>query len=184
MMQRLQRILLIVLGLALGFGAHGYAVASADAVTGLWRDDGSILWVQRVDDTLHAQLIALRPGETHYGEDEQTSWPIGSPRRDDNNPDPNQQDRLLMGMQLLSDYQFTKGVWQGEIYDPGSGNTYSSTMKISRKGELQMRGYIGIAFLGRTVTYQPFDPCLEHGLAVGEQFVAATVCSTATSKAE
>ena len=87
MMRQLQRILLIVLGLALGFGAHGYAVASADAVTGLWRDDGSILWVQRVDDTL-AQLIALRPGETHYGEDEQTSWPIGSPRRDDNNPDP------------------------------------------------------------------------------------------------
>ena len=184
MMRQLQRILLIVLGLALGFGAHGYAVASADGVTGLWRDDGSILWVQRVDDTLHAQLIALRPGETHYGEDEQTSWPIGSPRRDDNNPDPNQQDRLLMGMQLLSDYQFTKGVWQGEIYDPGSGNTYSSTMKISRKGDLQMRGYIGIASLGRTVTYQPFDPCLEHGLAVGEQFVAATVCSTATSKAE
>ena len=26
-----------------------------------------------------------------------------------------------MGMQLLSDYQFKKGVWQGEIYDPGSG---------------------------------------------------------------
>ena len=77
MMRQLQRILLIVLGLALGFGAHGYAVASADGVTGLWRDDGSILWVQRVDDTLHAQLIALRPGETHYGEDEQTSWPIG-----------------------------------------------------------------------------------------------------------
>ena len=57
-------------------------------------------------------------------------------------------------------------------------------MKISRKGELQMRGYIGIALLGRTVTYQPFDPCLEHGLAVGEQFVAATVCSAATPKAE
>ena len=180
-MQRFRNFSFIVLGLVLGLGGPVLAAASADAVTGLWRDDGSILWVQRVNDTLHAQLIALRPGETHYGEGEQTPWPIGSPRRDDNNPDATQQDRLLMGLQLLSGYQFKKGVWQGEIYDPGSGNTYSSTMKISRKGELQMRGYIGISLLGRTVTYQPFEPCLEHDLAVGDQFASAIVCPTGST---
>ena len=76
-MQRFRNFSFIVLGLALGFGRACFAAASADAVTGLWRDDGSILWVQRVNDTLHLQLIALRPGETHYGEDEQTRWPIG-----------------------------------------------------------------------------------------------------------
>ena len=115
-MQRFRNFSFIVLGLVLGLGGPVLAAASADAVTGLWRDDGSILWVQRVNDTLHAQLIALRPGETHYGEGEQTPWPIGSPRRDDNNPDATQQDRLLMGLQHASGYQF-KRFGQGEIYD-------------------------------------------------------------------
>ena len=60
-MQRFRNFSFIVLGLVLGLGGPVLAAASADAVTGLWRDDGSILWVQRVNDTLHAQLIALRP---------------------------------------------------------------------------------------------------------------------------
>lgn len=164
-------------GLALLVAAPFLAAASPDDVTGLWRDDGSILLVRRVDDVLHAQLIALRPGEINYGDGEQGSWAAGSARRDDQNPDESLRSRFLMGMQLLSNYQFNKGVWQGEIYDPGSGNTYSSTMKINRRGELQMRGYIGISLFGRTVTYSPFDPCAKHGLHVGEQFAAAVICS-------
>ena len=46
-MQRFRNFSFIVLGLVLGLGAPVLAAASADAVTGLWRDDGSILWVQR-----------------------------------------------------------------------------------------------------------------------------------------
>ncbi len=79
-----------------------------------------------------------------------------------------------MGLNMLADYRFDKGVWQGEIYDPRSGNTYSSTMKVNRKGELQMRGYIGIALLGRMVIYQPFDPCLSHSLDLSSEFVELT----------
>ena len=153
------------------------SAASPEDVVGLWRDDGSILWVEEVGSTLEAKIIALRPGELTYLEGENSRWPVGTPRRDDQNPDPQLRARYLMGLNMLADYRFDKGVWQGEIYDPRSGNTYSSTMKVNRKGELQMRGYIGIALLGRTVIYQPFDPCMGHSLAVSSEFVALATCT-------
>ena len=148
-------------------------------VVGLWRDEGSILWIERVGTTLEAVIIAFRPTELVYLEGEQAPWPIGTPRRDDLNPDPKLRARYLMGLNMLADYRFDQGHWQGKIYDPRSGNIYSSTMKVNRNGELQIRGYIGVALLGRTATYRPFDPCLSHGLALGKEFVTLVACTKA-----
>ena len=148
-------------------------------VVGLWRDEGSILWIERVGTTLEAVIIAFRPTELVYLEGEQAPWPIGTPRRDDLNPDPKLRARYLMGLNMLADYRFDRGHWQGKIYDPRSGNIYSSTMKVNRNGELQIRGYIGVALLGRTATYRPFDPCLSHGLALGKEFVTLVACTKA-----
>ena len=183
-MSAYKNILVFVLAVMLSMSAPFLSASSAGDVVGLWRDDGSILLVQRADDSLHARLIALRPAETTYTEDENAPWPAGSPRRDDRNPDPSQRDRFLMGLQLLQNYQFNSGVWQGDIYDPGSGKTYSSTMKISRAGDLQMRGYVGISMFGRTVTYTRFDPCASHGLLVGEQFAEAVSCAIAQTSSD
>ena len=169
--------------LSILLGTMSYASAAApEDVTGLWRDDGSILWVEQVGETLEAKIIAFRPGELRYLEGEKSAWPVGTPRRDDQNPDPQLRARYLMGLNMLVDYRFDKGVWHGEIYDPRSGNTYSSTMKVNQKGELQMRGYIGIALLGRTVTYRPFDPCLSHSLALGREFVAVVTCTQGSAE--
>jgi len=148
-------------------------------VVGLWRDEGSILWIERVGTTLEAVIIAFRPTELVYLEGEQAPWPIGTPHRDDLNPDPKLRARYLMGLNMLADYRFDQGHWQGKIYDPRSGNIYSSTMKVNRNGELQIRGYIGVALLGRTATYRPFDPCLSHGLALGKEFVTLVACTKA-----
>ena len=148
-------------------------------VVGLWRDEGSILWIERVGTTLEAVIIAFRPTELVYLEGEQAPWPIGTPRRGDLNPDPKLRARYLMGLNMLADYRFDQGHWQGKIYDPRSGNVYSSTMKVNRNGELQIRGYIGVALLGRTATYRPFDPCLSHGLALGKEFVTLVACTKA-----
>ena len=148
-------------------------------VVGLWRDEGSILWIERVGTTLEAVIIAFRPTELVYLEGEQAPWPIGTPRRDDLNPDPKLRARYLMGLNMLADYRFDQGRWQGKIYDPRSGNNYSSTMKVNRNGELQIRGYIGTALFGRTVTYRPLDPCMSHGLALGKAFGTLVACTKA-----
>ena len=162
-----------------GFLTAAPSVSAADIndVVGLWRDEGSILWIQRDNATLQARIIAFRSGELNYLEGEEVSWPVGTPRRDDRNPDPLLRERFIMGLNMLTNYRVQDGRWQGQIYDPRSGNTYSSTMKVDRKGELQMRGYIGIALLGRTQTYQPFDPCSEYDLVVGKEFTPLAQCA-------
>ena len=60
------------------------------------------------------------------------------------------------------DYRFENGKWQGRIYDPESGNVYSSNMRVERNGKLKMRGYLGIPLFGRTASFVPLHDCAEH----------------------
>ena len=127
------------------------------AVTGIWSGGDSLMEVTVRGETLSMKVIAIR--EAVYRPDEGIGEP-GAPRRDDNNPDPARQDRLLVGLELLEDYRWTGRRWEGKIYDPESGNTYSSRME--REGDrLKMRGYIGMPMLGRTRHFEPVEACDE-----------------------
>ena len=166
--------------LSLLLAASPFTSASVpEDVVGLWHGNESILWIERVGTTLEAVIIAIRPIELAYHEVEEAPWPTGTPRRDDLNPDPKLRARYIMGLNVLADYRFDQGRWQGKIYSPRSGNHYSSTMKVNRNGELQIRGYIGTALFGRTETYRPLDPCMSHGLALGKAFGTLVACTKA-----
>ena len=41
----------------------------------------------------------------------------------------------------------------GKITDPESGNVYKSYIKLLGKDKLEVRGYIGIAIIGRSQTW-------------------------------
>ncbi|WP_303310069.1 DUF2147 domain-containing protein [Hymenobacter sp. BT730] len=78
------------------------------------------------------------------------------PRRlDTHNPDPKLRTRPMLGAVILKNFRYDgQGTWKdGTIYDPNSGNTYSSTLKLRNANTLVVRGYIGISLLGRTVTW-------------------------------
>jgi uncharacterized protein (DUF2147 family) len=151
----------VVLLLALIFGSYAAAPAKAEEATvqsqvlGYWATQDSILQVSRAGDSLSMRVVAMQNPTYTEGE---PHGPPGAVRVDVNNPDEALRDRQIMGMELLSDYEFSKNRWRGKIYDPQSGNTYSSTMWVE-DGELQMRGYIGVAFLGRTQTFAPVAGC-------------------------
>lgn len=133
------------------------AVASdEDAVLGRWAADDSILDVRRDGDGLAMVIVALLNPE--YSEGEGVGVP-GQPRHDLNNPDALLRDRPILGMNLLSAYRFDDGRWQGKIYDPESGKTYSSRMQVNGDGDLEMRGYIGAPMFGRTQTFVPASRC-------------------------
>jgi len=70
------------------------------------------------------------------------------------NPDEELQKRPIMGLELLSNFEFDgDDEWEdGDIYDPKSGKTYSCYMEFTdkTKNELKVRGYIGVSLLGRT----------------------------------
>lgn len=149
----LRSVLLLLVLAPLG----GYADVH-DAVFGRWAGESSILDIGVAGESLHARVIALK--DPLYLADEEFG-PVGAVRRDDLNPDESLQNRPILGLDLLVEYRFDKGKWQGRLYDPGSGNTYSSTMRVDGKGRLQMRGYIGLPMFGRNATFQPVSTCGE-----------------------
>jgi uncharacterized protein (DUF2147 family) len=134
------------------------AADSSTDVVGYWAGESSILHIQRQGQQLSAVIVALT--DPVYLETEDIGEP-GAPRKDNNNPDHNLQDRPLLGLNLLKDYVFDDGRWQGKIYDPESGNVYSSRMKVDRSGTLNMRGYIGAPMFGRTAKFTPLQKCTE-----------------------
>jgi len=76
----------------------------------------------------------------------------GNPKTDPENPDVNKQSRDRLGMIIMYGFSY-KGndKWSdGEIYDPKSGKTYSGNIKLNRKNKLDLRGYVGISWIGRT----------------------------------
>lgn len=75
-------------------------------------------------------------------------------RKDTKNPDPKLKTRALLNAVILTDFVFTDGEWSdGKIYDPKSGKTYSSTMKL-KGAKLELRGYVGVSLFGRTTVWE------------------------------
>ena len=74
---------------------------------------------------------------------------------DEQNPDPALRDRALIGLELFSGFEYKgKGKWKGgTIYDPNSGKTYKCIITRVDADTLKVRGFIGVAMLGRTETW-------------------------------
>lgn len=146
------------IALAFALFCPSLAADNSTDVFGYWAGESSILHIQRQGQQLSAVIVALT--DPVYLQTEDIGEP-GALRKDNNNPDPALQDRPLLGLNLLQDYVFDDGRWQGKIYDPESGNVYSSRMNVDRSGELNMRGYIGAPMFGRTAKFTPLKTCTE-----------------------
>lgn len=85
-----------------------------------------------------------------------TAWSDGPDTiTDTQNPDPALRDRPIIGMTFLWGFEYAdkKNRWKdGKIYDPNNGKTYDAKLSLKENGNiLEMRGYVGISLLGRTV---------------------------------
>lgn len=149
------------------------AAAERDAVTGYWSTGDSIFEIYEQDGTLLGQIRALRSPVYEPGEREGYA---GKPRVDSENPDPELRGRPLLGLHMFSDYAYEDGLWQGSIYDPETGNTYQSRMKVNRRGELEIRGYIGMPMFGRTATFQPASRCTDDIIELLDQLPSPPAC--------
>lgn len=145
----------VLAGLLLGGAARA---AEAEAVFGLWAGPTSILELYpAANDSLRGRVVALKDPLFKPGD----KGPEGQPVTDMNNPDPALRSVPILGMDLLADYERSGKKWRGEIYDPESGKTYSSNLRIDRGGDLLIRGYIGAPMFGRTATFVPVERCSE-----------------------
>ena len=76
----------------------------------------------------------------------------GNPKTDLLNPDEKLRARARMGMVMMHSFVHIEAkVWgNGKLYDPKKGNTYSGKLTLTDKNTLDLRGYIGFSFLGRS----------------------------------
>ena len=79
----------------------------------------------------------------------------GNPKTDPLNPDENLKSRARMGMVMMSGFAYDENsVWDdGELYDPKKGKTYNGMMTLKDKNTIDLRGYIGFSFIGRSSTW-------------------------------
>ncbi len=82
------------------------------------------------------------------------------PKPDDPNPvckkcDGELKDKPILGMRILWDLAKSGDTWSGgRIMDPDNGKTYRCNVTLSDGGKkLLVRGFIGMALLGRTQTW-------------------------------
>jgi uncharacterized protein (DUF2147 family) len=79
----------------------------------------------------------------------------GNPKTDPLNPDEKLKSRARMGMVMMSGFAYDEdNVWDdGELYDPKKGKAYSGMMTLKDTNTLDLRGYIGFSFIGRSSTW-------------------------------
>lgn len=128
--------------------SQALAEASRRAPLGLWYADGGAAKVEvsECDQALCAKIVWLNHP---LGED-------GCRLRDANNPEPSLRHQLVEGTQIMGDLTPSEvdGVWSdGWVYDPDSGRRYRATLTVVGPHRLDLRGYLGFEFLGRSTTW-------------------------------
>ncbi|MBT3621986.1 MAG: DUF2147 domain-containing protein [Flavobacteriales bacterium] len=105
-----------------------------------------------------AVITIFEDGETISGKITWMKLPNdadGTPKTDPLNPDESLRTRARLGMVMMSGFAYDEGnVWDdGSLYDPKKGKTYSGMMTLKDANTLDLRGYIGFSFIGRSSTW-------------------------------
>lgn len=105
-----------------------------------------------------AVITLFEDGETISGKITWMKFPNdenGNPKTDPLNPDEKLRNRARLGMVMMNNFTLTEdNVWDdGELYDPKKGKTYSGMITLKDANTLDLRGYIGFSFIGRSSTW-------------------------------
>ncbi len=119
---------------------------NADAITGFWLNEekDARIQVYRNGDKFNGKIVWIA---NQFEADGKT------PRKDNKNTDPSLRSRGILNLVILTGFEYDDGEWEdGKIYDPKSGKTYSSKMKL-KGNTLEIRGYVGVSMFGRTTVW-------------------------------
>jgi uncharacterized protein (DUF2147 family) len=107
--------------------------AAAPSIEGLWRtDDGkAVIRIAPCGQRLCGRIARV----LDTGPD--------VPRTDVNNPDPGRRNQALVGLQILWGFSGGPTEWKnGRAYDPKSGSSYKSSLRINADGSLRVTGCV------------------------------------------
>ena len=129
------------------------AQSKADRICGLYyatspdNGEGSQVQIYKAKDgTYEGQIVWM----------EFPNHPNGEPRKDVKNPDPSKRNQANVGLIIMKGFTYNedKNEWEnGTVYNPVSGKTYRSYMKLESGNKLKIRGFLGVSLLGKTITW-------------------------------
>ncbi len=109
------------------------AAAAAPAIEGLWlTDDGSaVVRIEACGDRMCGRIARVLDTRA------------GVPQTDVTTPDASRRNRPLIGLQILSGYRRGASRWEdGRAYDPKTGNSYNSSLRLDSDGSLRVTGCV------------------------------------------
>jgi uncharacterized protein (DUF2147 family) len=121
---------------------------NTDSIIGNWKtkDGKGIIQIYKNADKYQGKIIWLK---------EPNDPKTGKPQLDIQHPDKQNHNRPVLGLVNMWGFKYSaENEWSaGKIYDPESGKTYSCKLSLSSTDKLKVRGYVGVAALGRTETW-------------------------------
>ena len=146
-------MVMLIAGVLPLVATSGYT-AGADDILGVWdnQEKDAKIEIFKCGEKYCGKIVWLK--EPNYPEGSDEGLP-GTPRLDNNNPDPMQRTRPVIGLRIMHDFAYAgDDRWKGgKVYDPKNGKTYSGKMTLVSPGKLNLRGFIGISIIGRTAIW-------------------------------
>ncbi len=125
-----------------------------DAIVGNWWNEEKDARIEIYDchGKYCGKIIWLK--EPRYPENDPEGMG-GQPKTDRKNPDPAKRGQPILGFDVVWGFTYSgENLWEGGfIYNPREGKTYKCRMTLERPDRLKVRGFIGIALIGKTNTW-------------------------------
>jgi uncharacterized protein (DUF2147 family) len=120
-------------------------LSAQSGITGVWYNSaksGKIEIIEQ-DNEYTGKIIWI---------DEPLSEETGKPKVDESNPKKENQNNPIIGLPVLKNfvYEGESKYTGGTVYDPENGKTYKCKMTLIDDNNLDVRGYLGFSFIGRT----------------------------------
>jgi len=122
-----------------------------DAIAGKWwnQEKDAQIEIYACNGKYCGKIVWLK--ETNFPANDPKGM-AGQPKVDRANPDPAKREQPILGLNLVGGFTYAgENVWEGGfIYDPREGKTYKCKMTLETPDHLKVRGFIGIALIGKT----------------------------------
>ena len=118
--------------------ANSFSQTKADDILGFYMNptNEGIIKVYEENGKYHGKLV----------------WMKNPEKLDKENPDKTKKTQKILNSIIFKNFVYAENnLWKnGSIYDPKNGKTYDCKITRDEKGNLNIRGFIGISLLGRT----------------------------------
>ena len=136
----------IIAFITLFFTSAATVFAQTGDIQGVWlnSDKDAKVQIYKAGETYSGKIIWIRD---MYEADGKTL------KKDSKNPNDNLKTRTILNLNILGGFNYVGDEWKGgQLYDPKTGKTYKSTMKL-RGAMLEIRGYVGSPIFGKTTVW-------------------------------